>query len=118
MVDIAFRVPRSRSTVSGHWTIENRASSRAMGAAGTADFEEVFGRLFDRAYRVAYRILGDAQDAEDAAAEAFARAHARWSKVGELPYCDAWILRVASNVAIDVARRRRRTLVGDVASVA
>ena len=69
-------------------------------------FEEAFDELFPRAYRLARRLLGDAAAAEDIAAEALARAYARWSRVGSLPWRDGWVLRVASNLAIDVLRRQ------------
>ena len=74
---------------------------------GAIDFETAFRTLFPRAQRVAFRILGDETDAEDAAAEAFARAHASWKRVSNLPYRDAWVLRVTANVAIDMVRKRR-----------
>lgn len=71
------------------------------------DFEQVFQALLPRARLVALRVLGDEHEAEDAAAEAFARAHASWNRVGRLSHRDAWILRVASNIAIDMVRKRR-----------
>src|SRR5947209_14839205 len=71
------------------------------------DFDGAFRDLFHPAFGVAYRILGNVADAEDAAAEALARALLRWRKVGPLPYRDAWVMRVAANVAIDTVRRRR-----------
>src|SRR5205823_2339826 len=58
-------------------------------------------------YRVAIRVVGNAAEAEDVAAEALSRAFARWDKVESLSYLDAWVLRVAANLAIDVTRRRR-----------
>jgi len=73
-------------------------------------FEDVFRRVLPRAIRVAERILGNGLQAEDAAAEAFARAHASWHKIGSSDYCDAWILRVTANVAVDMHRSRRRFL--------
>lgn len=69
------------------------------------DFDEFFYSLLPRVLRVAQRLTGSHQAAEDVAAEAFARAYARWSKVGGLAYRDAWVLRVATNLAIDAARR-------------
>ena len=80
---------------------------------GGEDFEEVFRKLLPRARRIGFRVLGDHDDAEDAAAEAFARAHASWRRVGQLPYREAWILRVTANVAIDLSRHRRPLLVVD-----
>ena len=70
-------------------------------------FDEAFDELFPRCVRLATRVLGDRTAAEDVAAEALARAYARWSKVGALPYRDGWVLKVATNLAIDRLRRRR-----------
>ena len=69
-------------------------------------FEEAFDELFPRAVRLATRLLGDRTAAEDVAAEAMARAYARWPKVSGLPYRDGWVLKVATNLAIDRLRRR------------
>ena len=69
-------------------------------------FEEAFDELFPRAVRLATRLLGDRAAAEDVAAEAMARAYARWPKVAGLPYRDGWVLKVATNLAIDRLRRR------------
>ena len=69
-------------------------------------FEAAFDDLFPRAVRLANRMLGDRAAAEDVAAEALARAYARWSKVGGLPYRDGWVLKVATNLSIDRLRRR------------
>lgn len=73
---------------------------------GEAGFEAAFDELFPRAVRLAHRLLGDRAAAEDVAAEALARAYARWSKVGGLPYRDGWVLKVATNLSIDRLRRR------------
>lgn len=69
-------------------------------------FEAAFDELFPRAVRLANRLLGDRAAAEDVAAEALARAYARWPKVGGLSYRDGWVLKVATNLAIDRLRRR------------
>lgn len=69
-------------------------------------FEAAFDELFPRAVRLASRLLGDRAAAEDVAAEALARAYARWPKVSGLPYRDGWVLKVATNLAIDRLRRR------------
>jgi RNA polymerase sigma-70 factor (sigma-E family) len=69
-------------------------------------FELAFGDLYRLAYRVAFRILGDRADAEDVAQEALARATLRWAKLHERP--EGWVSTVASNLAVDRYRRRRR----------
>jgi len=77
-------------------------------------FEDVFRRILPRAVKVARRILGNETQAEDAAAEALARAHASWGKVGAHPHCEAWILRVTANVAVDMTRSRKRAAAIDL----
>lgn len=72
------------------------------------EFEAAYRLLFIRAAALAYRLLGDKAAAEDVAAEALARAYAHWSKVGPLAHRDGWVLRVATNLAIDAARRLPR----------
>ena len=73
-------------------------------------FEEFFRRLLPDAVRVGQRIVTQESEAEDVAAEAFARALVRWRRLERLPYRDAWLLRTVTNVAIDVVRRRRDPL--------
>src|SRR5207248_2267326 len=78
-----------------------------MGGPGRdEDFEQAFDALFPRAQRLAYRILGNWLAAEDVAAEALARACFRWQKVKGLPWRDGWVLRVATNLALDTAKRK------------
>ena len=70
-------------------------------------FEVFFYEALPAVMRLAARMTGDRTSAEDIAAEAFARAYAHWRKVEALPYRQAWVMRVASNLAIDQTRRRR-----------
>lgn len=69
-------------------------------------FDEAFDRLWPRARVAAHRILGDVGAAEDVASEALARAYARWTRLAGADHLDAWVLRVAINLAIDRTRRR------------
>ena len=70
-------------------------------------FDEAFESLYPQARALARRLLPTLSDAEDAAAEAMARALARWDRVGALPYRTAWVLRVTTNVALDMLRHDR-----------
>ncbi len=70
-------------------------------------YDDRFDHLAVLAHRVAFRIVGDRRDAEDVAQEALARAYVRWRRVSA--YDEAWVTRVAANLAIGVVRRRRAT---------
>jgi DNA-directed RNA polymerase specialized sigma24 family protein len=71
-------------------------------------FDDEFTDLAALAYRVAYRILGDRSSAEDIAQESLARAYLRWTKIST--YRQAWVARVSGNLAIDLIRRRKRSV--------
>lgn len=63
---------------------------------------------------------GDRVEGEDAAAEAFARAYARWDKVSQMASPEAYVHRVAYNLIRRRARRRaveRRLLRRDAAQL-
>lgn len=77
----------------------------AAAAALSEDFETAFWPLFLVAFRAAHRLLGDRHAAEDAAADALTEAHLQWDRIAGLPYRDAWVVRVATNRALDVLRR-------------
>jgi|SRR5688500_13592482 len=74
-------------------------------AASTTEFDAAFWPLFLSAFRAAHRILGDRHAAEDVAADAVARAHVHWRRIGAKPYRKAWVVRVATNRALDLCRR-------------
>ncbi len=79
-------------------------------STGTAEavFEAVFTDAYHRVVGLVAAVTGDEGLAEDAAQEAFARAYQRWSRVGRLDRPDLWVARVASRIAIDQWRKRRR----------
>src|SRR5688500_4191364 len=82
------RIPMARVNHTVPWIVYRYAM-----AAGDPAFEDVFDRLFPRAVRLTHRILGDRAAAEDAAAEALARAYARWPRLRGVPWLDGWVLR-------------------------
>jgi len=70
------------------------------------DFESFFRSVFARAVAVAQRVTADRASAEDAAVEALAKAHFRWKRIGDQPWRDAWVYKVAVNEAIRGLPRR------------
>lgn len=77
-----------------------------MGATG--DFRQAFVEHFPRAARVAGSLGLDPVAAEDVAAEALARAYKNWPKLGRCDYLEPWIVRVATNLALDALRQAER----------
>jgi RNA polymerase sigma-70 factor (ECF subfamily) len=69
-------------------------------------FRELYEREFAAVYRAAYALSGDRSLAEDAAQEAFARALARWRRLGREPWAGGWVMTTALNVARRQMRRR------------
>lgn len=72
-----------------------------------------FGRLVEvyqgPVYNLAYRMLGDPDEAEDAAQEAFLRAYRKLSSYDPERKFSTWLLSIASHYCIDRLRRRRLT---------
>jgi RNA polymerase sigma-70 factor (ECF subfamily) len=76
----------------------------------TEDFAEFYASAFARLVGQLRVVTGDLQDAEDVVQEAFARASVRWSQLRAYDVPEAWVRRVALNLAADRARRGRRRL--------
>ena len=76
--------------------------------ASPPGFADFFERMLPVAVGVARRILVDQASAEDAASEALARAYLRWGTLRGSEYRDAWVLRVTTNEALGMLRKRGR----------
>jgi RNA polymerase sigma-70 factor (ECF subfamily) len=73
-------------------------------------FEEFYAAVFGRLVGQLYLVTGDLQDAEDAVQEALTRAAVRWERLRDYAVPEAWVRRVAMNLASDGFRRARRRL--------
>lgn len=69
-------------------------------------FDSNFERLWVRACSVAYRLLGSRSTAEEVAQECMVRAYSHWRRISHR--AEAWVCRVAYNLAIDEIRRTER----------
>jgi RNA polymerase sigma-70 factor (ECF subfamily) len=68
-------------------------------------------RYQDRVYNLAYRLLGDADEALDAAQDAFVRAYAALERFDPSRPFAPWLYRIATNACIALLRRRRPEIV-------
>jgi RNA polymerase sigma-70 factor, ECF subfamily len=66
----------------------------------TASYQRLLGQLF--------AVTGDLAEAENLLQEAYVRAFARWTQVRAYDRPEAWVRRVALNLAAMAARRLRR----------
>jgi len=85
----------------------------STGAEG-ADFDEVFTAEFPRLVGIAGLIVGDRGRAREIVQESFARALARWDRVGRYDSPQAWLTTVTVRQAVRARdRSRREPPVGD-----
>ncbi|GAC1348881.1 MAG: hypothetical protein NVS4B7_09080 [Ktedonobacteraceae bacterium] len=55
-----------------------------------------------------YRLLGNSEDADDVTQEVFIRACLSWEKLYDRGNLSAWLYRIATNLCVDLLRRRKR----------
>lgn len=70
--------------------------------------DELFGRSRDLAYRIAVRLLGQSDDAWDAVQDGFIKAFLHLGEFDGRSRFRTWLLRIVTNAARDVGRRRGR----------
>jgi RNA polymerase sigma-70 factor, ECF subfamily len=76
--------------------------------AASASFEEFYAATVDRLLGQLFLVTGDLHAAEELVQEAFTRAAMRWSYLRSYDVPEAWVRRVAMNLAADRARGLRR----------
>jgi RNA polymerase sigma-70 factor, ECF subfamily len=76
--------------------------------------KEAFGKLIEAyqgpVFNLAYRMLGNADEAEQAAQEAFIRVWMRLDSYDPAHKFSTWLLSITSNYCIDQIRKRRAQL--------
>jgi RNA polymerase sigma-70 factor (ECF subfamily) len=77
---------------------------------GTEDFDSFYGAAFARLVGQLAVVTGDRYEAEDVVQEAMARAASRWPRLRSYQAPEAWVRRVAFNLAVSGHRRARRRL--------
>lgn len=71
-------------------------------------FALLVGRYKKRVYSVAYQILGNHLDADEVAQETFVRIYDRRQQLKNVGFFQGFLMRVATNYAIDLIRKRQR----------
>ena len=76
--------------------------------ADTEGFEEFYRVTVGRLLGVLFPVTGDLHEAEEIVQEAYARASIRWARLRDYDSPEAWVRRVAMNLAADRGRRLQR----------
>jgi RNA polymerase sigma-70 factor (ECF subfamily) len=71
-------------------------------------FEEVVRRTYRHVYTQALRLVGDRQDAEDVAQEAYLRVFRGLAGFREEAQFETWLYRIVANTAMSFLRKRQR----------
>ena len=77
--------------------------------ARSGSFEEFYTGAVGRLLGQLFPVTGDLHEAEEVVQEAFTRAAARWSRLRDYDVPEAWVRRVAMNLAADRGRTLRRS---------
>jgi RNA polymerase sigma-70 factor, ECF subfamily len=100
---------RTGANPKGSWGVSG--VSRDDGGLETSGdgFDAFYLRSYGRLVAELHGVVGQAE-AEDAVQEAFARASVRWQRIRDYDHPDAWVRRVAFNLAVSSLRSARRKL--------
>ena len=109
MVD-AVAMPGWTALMEGESNVHPVSEETALARAAAAGDRKAFSRLVELTKRPVHglclRLLGDAEEARDAAQEAFTRAYASLESYDlDQPFAP-WVLRIARNHCLDLLRRR------------
>jgi RNA polymerase sigma-70 factor, ECF subfamily len=74
------------------------------------DFDQFYSASYPRLVGQLLAVVGNLHEAEDVVQEAFIRALTRWATIHRYDQPEAWVRRVALNLAVSHYRRLRREL--------
>jgi RNA polymerase sigma-70 factor (ECF subfamily) len=97
------RTERSYRTVDGQDAPQTRRAVPAM--RDSDEFDSFYADTSRRVLGQVYAMTGNLSEAEDAVAEAYARAWQRWSQVRQAHAPEAWVRTVASRIAVSSWRK-------------
>jgi len=95
------------STTTGTYT-----DSQGADSASSLDETQALSLLYEQSrrsiYSYSYQLLGNREDAADVTQEVFLRACLAWKSLRDHERLGVWLHHVATNVCLDLLRRRRR----------
>jgi RNA polymerase sigma-70 factor, ECF subfamily len=93
-------------------TTGTSTDSQGADSASALDETQALSLLYEQSrrsiYSYSYRLLGNQEDAADVTQEVFLRACLAWKSLRDHERLGVWLHHVATNVCLDLLRRRRR----------
>jgi RNA polymerase sigma-70 factor, ECF subfamily len=84
----------------------------------SASFAELVSRYYRPVYRMVWRMLNGNAETEDVAQEAFIKLWANPAQIREAKALKGWLMRVASNLAVDRLRKKQFTDIEAIGEIA
>jgi len=114
IVSTSERVPQSQERAHASMTRNKSTDSSDIDTITHSSDVQVldFGMLYEKFKRpihsYTYRLLGSHEDADDLTQEVFMRAYVAWNDLYDRDNLSSWLYRIATNLCIDLLRRRKR----------
>jgi RNA polymerase sigma-70 factor (ECF subfamily) len=102
-------------------TLQTTSDAELLSAAARRDsacFAELVSRYYKPVYRVVWRMMNGNAETEDVAQEAFVKLWANPAQIREAKALKGWLMRVASNLAVDRLRRKQHADIEAVGEIA
>ena len=103
---------QERRTEKAHASMTAKKFTDAKDLAAHPDDVQALSMLYEQfrkpIHNYAYRLLGSQEDADDVTQEVFIRACTAWDNLQDRDNLSAWLYRIATNLCVDLLRRRKR----------
>ncbi len=99
-----------RASVTVDKPVEPRVSSESASSQTNAvlTIAQLYEQFKRPIHSYIYRLLGNQEDADDVTQEVFVRACTSWQGLYERERLSPWLYRIATNLCVDMLRRRKR----------
>lgn len=104
-------VATEKPTVTPEMQAQEQSWARAARQGDQAAFMNIVEAYQRPVYNLCYRMLGNPQEAEDAAQETFLRAYTKLRSYNPNRKFSSWLFSIASHYCIDRLRRRRKQII-------
>lgn len=97
-----------RERVFASMTVDKSASLQGRSADEEATLIQLYEQFRRPIHSYTHRLLGNMEDADDVTQEVFVRACTAWDGLYERDRLSSWLYRIATNLCVDILRRRKR----------